>query len=135
MKRNILLWAFVMALLLTSCAQKPAENTVNEKTFTDSLGRTVELPERVERVAVSGPLAQIVLFSLCPEKLVGIAEEWDASAEEFLDTEYYHLPVLGQLYGGKGELNLETLLSSGAQVVIDVGEPKVTAAEYLNALQ
>lgn len=135
MKKKVSLIALVMALMLTACGQTPAENAVNEKSFTDSLGRQIELPERVEKVAVSGPLAQIVLFSLCPEKLVGIAEEWDASAEEFLDTEYYHLPVLGQLYGGKGELNLETLLSSGAQVVIDVGEPKDTAAEDLDALQ
>ena len=81
------------------------------------------------------PLAQMVLFALCPDKLVGIADEWDASAEQYLATEYYNLPLLGQLYGGKGELNLETLLGSGAQVVIDVGEPKDTIVEDLDALQ
>ena len=47
----------------------------------------------------------------------------------------HNLPLLGQLYGGKGELNLETLLGSGAQVVIDVGEPKDTIVEDLDALQ
>lgn len=103
--------------------------------FTDSAGREVELPTNIEKVAVSGPLAQIVLFALCPDKLVGIASAWDATAEEYLATEYYNLPELGQLYGGKGELNLETLLASGAQVVIDVGEPKDTVVEDLDALQ
>ena len=110
----------------------PAAET---RTFTDSVGRTVTLPARIDKVAVTGPLAQIVLFALCPDKLVGIANAWDASAEEYLDTEYYSLPLLGQLYGGQGELNLETLLASGAQVVIDVGEPKDTIAEDLDALQ
>ena len=86
-------------------------------------------------MAVSGPLAQMVLFALCPDKLVGIADEWDASAEQYLATEYYNLPLLGQLYGGKGELNLETLLGSGAQVVIDVGGPKDTIVEDLDALR
>ena len=46
----------------------------------------MELPARIGKVAVSGPLAQIVLFALCPDKLVGIANEWDESAEEYLDT-------------------------------------------------
>ena len=110
----------------------PAAET---RTFTDSVGRTVTLPARIDKVAVTGPLAQIVLFALCPDKLVGIANAWDVSAEAYLDTEYYNLPLLGQLYGGQGELNLESLLSSGAQVVIDVGEPKDTIAEDLDALQ
>ena len=102
--------------------------------FTDSTGRTVEIPTVIDRIAVSGPLAQIVLFALCPEKLVGVATAWEKSAEKYIGRGYFTLPELGQLYGGKGELNLETLLSSGAQVVIDVGEPKETIKEDLDAL-
>ena len=112
--------------------EEPAPTTVQ---FTDSVGRVVELPADISKVAISGPLAQIVLFALCPDKLVGIASKWDATAEQYLASEYYNLPELGQLYGGKGELNLETLLASGAQVVIDVGEPKDTIVEDLDALQ
>ena len=102
--------------------------------FTDSLGRTVRVPEIITKVAVSGPLAQIVLFALCPDKLVGIASAWDPTAEQYFNSEYYELPLLGQLYGGKSEMNLEALLSSGAQIVIDVGEPKGSAAEDLDTL-
>ena len=107
-----------------------------ERVFTDSVGREVTLPEKIERIAVSGPLAQMVLFSLAPDQMVGIATEWDKTAAEYLDTEYYNLPVLGQLYGGKGgELNLEELLKADPQVVIDVGEPKGSIVEDLDALQ
>ena len=114
----------------------PAEEALPEtRQFTDSVGRTVEIPYSLDKVAVSGPLAQIVLFALCPDRLAGIASKWDTTAEQFFDAKYYGLPVLGQLYGGKGELNLETLLSSGAQAVIDVGEPKKTIVEDLDALQ
>lgn len=105
------------------------------KTFTDSVGRTVELPANIQKYAVSGPLAQIVLFALAPEKLVGLSSAWSENAEQYIPTTYYNLPDIGQLYGGKGELNLETLLSSGAEVVIDVGEPKDTVVEDLNSLQ
>ena len=131
-----LLLAACMLFALIGCAAKtaPASAKPEEFMFTDSVGRTVVLPDNIEKVAVSGPLAQIVVFALCPDKLVGIAQKWDKTAEKYLATEYYHLPELGQLYGGKGELNLETLLASGAQVVIDVGEPKGSIAEDLDAL-
>ena len=120
----------------TPAATEDAGDAMGEtRIFTDSVGREVEIPAVIDKVAVSGPLAQIVLFALCPDKLVGIASAWDETAAKYLATEYYNLPELGQLYGGKGELNLETLLASGAQVVIDVGEPKKTIVEDLDALQ
>ena len=135
-----LLLALVMTLSLAACgAQKTLtedENTAPEtRVFTDSVGREVTVPVQIDQIAVSGPMAQIVLFALCPDKLVGISNAWDESAAQYLDTEYYNLPLLGQLYGGKGELNLETLLESGAQVVIDVGEAKGSIVEDLDALQ
>ena len=157
MKRVLfLLLALVLVLSLAACGAAKPETTQNPaassaptepattepstaepatRVFTDSLGREVEVPTNITKVAVSGPLAQIVLFALCPDKLVGIASEWDKTAANYLATEYYNLPILGQLYGGKGELNLEALLASGAEVVIDVGEPKDTAKEDLDALQ
>ena len=135
-----LLLALVMTLSLAACGAQNAptedENTAPEtRVFTDSVGREVTVPAQIDQVAVSGPMAQIVLFALCPDKLVGISNAWDESAAQYLDTEYYNLPLLGQLYGGKGELNLETLLESGAQVVIDVGEAKGSIVEDLDALQ
>ena len=136
MKKTIaLLLAAMMLIALVGCTKTPnAPDASGTRSFTDSVGRTVEVPNEITKVAISGPLAQIVVFALCPDRLVGIAQKWDKTAEQFLATEYYQLPELGQLYGGKGELNLETLLASGAQVVIDVGEPKGTIAEDLDAL-
>ena len=141
-KLLVLLLVLVMTLGLTACGSQPNTPAEDEndtaaetRVFTDSTGRQVTVPARIDKVAVSGPLAQIVLFALCPDKLVGVANEWDESARQFLDENYYNLPLLGQLYGGKGELNLETLLSSGAQVVIDVGEAKSTIVEDMDGLQ
>lgn len=154
MKKSLVLFlTLMMCVSLFACAAKPAEAAATPAPvateapapteepapatvqFTDSVGRVVELPADITKIAISGPLAQIVLFALCPDKLVGVASKWDATAEQYLATEYYNLPELGQLYGGKGELNLETLLASGAQVVIDVGEPKDSIVSDLDALQ
>lgn len=129
----------IMVVSMAGCSsQNSAEGKKNKdttKVFTDSLGREVTLDADITKIAVSGPLAQIVVFALAPDKLVGIATKWDSSAEKFLDTEYYNLPVLGQLYGGKGELNLEELIAAAPQVVIDIGEAKDSMAEDLNDLQ
>ena len=135
MKRLFALLLAALTLLSIACSGSLAAQTPQTRVFTDSVGRTVEIPYSIDKVAVSGPLAQIVLFALCPDRLAGIADKWDKTAEQFFDRKYYDLPVLGQLYGGKGELNLETLLTSGAQIVIDVGEPKKTIVEDLDALQ
>ena len=131
-----MLLAVVMVLSLAACgAQSSPQTDDTIRVFTDSVGREVEVPAQIDKVALSGPMAQIVLFALCPDKLVGVSNAWSTEAEQYLDEKYFTMPEIGQLYGGKGELNPETLLQSGAQVVIDVGEPKGSIAEDLDALQ
>ncbi len=129
MKKFALLFVVVMLLL------SPAASVSAEREFVDSTGRTVIVPDEIEKVAVSGPMTQIILFALCPDKFAGVSGAWDRTAAEYISAEYYELPLLGQLYGGKGELNLETLLASGAQVVLDVGEAKKSVKEDMDALQ
>lgn len=106
------------------------QTTVN---FTDSAGREVELPAKITRIVSSGPLAQIALFALAPDMLVGLSNRWDPAAEQYLDTAHYNLPVLGQFYG-KGELNLEEIAKADPQVIIDVGEPKPSVVEDMDAI-
>lgn len=131
-----LLLAVVMVLGLMACGTKKKEEDPNAtRIFTDSTGREVEVPVQIDKVALSGPMAQIVLFALCPDKLVGVSNAWSKEAQEYLGEKYFNMPQIGQLYGGKGELNLETLLQSGAQVVIDVGEPKGSTKEDMDSLQ
>lgn len=126
MKRFLALLLSLLLFSLCACGAAPAVQ--DGQTFIDDLGRQITLPEQIDKVAVSGTMAQIVVFALCPEKMVGVAAPIPLPG-------YEDLPVLGQLYGGKGELNLETLLQSGAQVIIDVGEQKDSMAEELDALQ
>lgn len=110
----------------------PADDTV---TFTDSAGRTVEIPADISRIAPSGLLAQMVLFALAPEKLACIATAWSEETEQFIDAAYYNLPVLGQVYGsGSSELNTEALATTHPQLIIDVGEPEKTVVEDMDSI-
>lgn len=137
-----LLLVLVMSVSLFACGQKQQKDKTDDgaqtettRVFTDSCGREVTVPADIRRIAVSGPLAQMVVFAIAPDRMVGVANAWDESAKTYFDAKYLELPLLGQLYGGKGELNLETLLAAAPDVVIDVGEPKDSMAEDLDALQ
>lgn len=118
----------IAALSLTACAQSAG------RVFTDSTGREVIVDQEISKIAVTGPLGQIVVFAIAPDMYVGIPNAWNDAAREFLDEQYVNLPVIGQLYGSKGELNLEELLKAAPQVVIDIGEPKSSIAEDMDTL-
>ncbi len=72
---------FLLLLLLVGCGQEAAENPVSETyLFTASVGRTVEFPKRIDRIAPSGGLAQMALFAIAPDKLVGVSGQWKNTA-------------------------------------------------------
>ena len=88
MKNNVkrllaLILALAMSLSLFACGQKQdgKQDDVQADTtrvFTDSCGREVTVPADVQKVAVSGPLAQMVVFAIAPDKMVGVANAWPA---------------------------------------------------------
>ena len=138
MKKNL---ALLLAVLLVCSAvasgcggAKTAAQNTGTRAFTDSLGRTVTLPEKITKLALSGPLTQIYMFPLCPERLAGFSTAFSEDAEKYIPKEYRSLPELGQLYGGKGTMNLEALLAAAPELVVDVGEAKDGMAEELDKL-
>lgn len=135
MKKRILVLILVsMAICLAGCGSSAKGPAAETRTFTDSLGRTVEIPEHVSKVAVSGPLAEIVVYGFAPELMVGWCSRWSEEAAQYIPGEYLSLPTLGQLHGGKGELNLEEILAVAPDVVIDIGDSKGDLKEDLDAL-
>lgn len=126
--------ALLLAVLLLVPIMLHAYAEGNTRVFVDSSGREVVLPEKIERIAVTGPLAQIVVFAAAPDHFVALSNEWNEGSVDFIDEKYLNLPVLGQLYGGKGQMNLEELLAAAPQVVIDVGRPVEGVREDMDAL-
>ena len=126
MKKTMIFLAMLLLCLMAAPALA--------KDFTDDSGRTLSLPDSITRMAVTGQYAQIVGFALAPDTLVGLVSEWDAGSEAYIDEQYQSLPLLGQLYGGKGNMNLEQIALSAPQIVLDVGETKQGVAEDLDAL-
>ena len=112
-----------------------ADQASQTREFTDSLGRTVEVPAEITAIAPSGYLAQQVLMTVAPEKMVCLASALSESQAHFFGEEYTGLEEVGAIFGSKGDFNRETVAASGAQIVIDVGEEKDGMADDLDALQ
>lgn len=102
--------------------------------FTDDSGREVEVPAEITRIAAAGPVAQILLFAIAPEKLVGLAAQWNNSAQGIIPVEYFDLPYFGQLYN-TANLNVEELAYADPQVIIDIGLSMASGAEDLSTIQ
>lgn len=103
--------------------------------FTDSLGRTVEIPAEITAIAPSGFLPQQVLLMVAPEKMACLASSLTDSQAHFFGEQYAGLEEVGAIFGAKGDFNRETVAASGAQIVIDVGDTKEGMAEALDAPQ
>lgn len=144
MKRavSILLCAVMLLACLSGCAgtggapkeDAPKEDATETITFTDSCGRAVELPKSISRVAPSGAVAQMILFSLAPELLCGWSGRLSEVQMEYFDEKYCELPVFGQFYGKNASLNMEALIAAAPQVIIDLGEKKETTQKDMDAL-
>ncbi len=103
--------------------------------FTDSTGREGELPANITRVAPSGPAAQMILYSVAPDSLIGWGTKLSDVQKKYLESKYWNLPVFGQFYGKNNTLNLEALIAADPQVIIDLGDMKKTHKQDMQGVQ
>lgn len=118
-----------------NAAEQGQEATSQTVEFVDDLGRTVELPANIERVAPSGFTAQQALLSICPDKMVGLASELNEEQLSVFGTQFANTPIFGAVLGSSDTLNREAIGNADPQVIIDFGEAKKNAAESLDELQ
>jgi iron complex transport system substrate-binding protein len=90
-------------------------------TVTDSAGRSVPVPARVERVFPAGPPAAIMLYTLAPQLLLGWPRPNRAEEREFLLPDIGSRPEVGRITGRGNTANLEAVLTLKPDLVLDVG--------------
>jgi ABC-type Fe3+-hydroxamate transport system substrate-binding protein len=102
-------------LLLSGIAPSPARE------FRDDAGRTVTVPERVQRVFAAGPPASILLYTLAPETMLGWPRANSKAEAAFMPPQYAGLPELGRLTGRGDTANVEVVLASRPDILFDYG--------------
>lgn len=70
----------------TQTQENTEPETEETRTFTDSVGRTVTIPKELKKIAPSGPVAQLVLYTAAPDLLCGLAREFPKQQKAILMT-------------------------------------------------
>lgn len=96
------------------------------RTVTDSAGRKIDVPGRIERVFAAGPPAAILLYVLAPEKMTGWPNAPKPEERPYLAKPYRDLPALGRLTGRGGTANLEAVLGIKPDLILDFGSVRET---------
>ena len=120
----LLMAMFSFALFAHAVTENTSEPVSATQVFVDDLGREVELPASISRIAPSGSPAQVIVFQIAPEKLVGVVTKLTDDEKTVYPSYTHDLPAFGTLYGKKAALNKETLILANPELIIDVGDIK-----------
>ena len=130
LKRRELLAGSVLAWLMPGAVRGQAR-----RSFVDSAGRRVELPERVERIYAAGPPASILVFAIAPDKLIGWTSAWREAERPFIARRYADLPALGRLTGRGNTANVEVVLQAKPDFIVDYGTVSPTLSSLADRVQ
>lgn len=138
MKRTLALLLSLALLLLCACRAAPSYDPLkgaDTTVFSDDCGRDVTVPAEITRVAASGSTAQMILMTLAPELLVGLASSPSTAQMPYFPEQMWTLPTFGQFYGSKANLNMESLIAARPQIIIDLGDAKESIADDMRGIQ
>src|SRR5262245_44496752 len=125
-------WVAACALvaLVTSSAV-----AADKRTVVDSAGRQVEVPAKIDRVFVAGGPASVFVYTLAPEKLLGWNRPLTPQERAYIPPRYANLPTLGRLTGSGHTANVEVVLASRPDVIIDYGVVNPTYISLADRVQ
>lgn len=127
------IFSLALALALLLALTVPA---MAERSIVDSAGRTVTVPDRIERVFAAGPPASVLVYMLAPEKLAGWTRAPTPAERDYLAAPYRDLPELGRLTGRGDTANLEVVLATKPDLILDfgsIGNTYVSLADRVQA--
>ena len=123
------------SLLAALSATLVAPLGARAETVTDSAGRDVAVPARIERVFPAGPPAAIMLYTLAPELLIGWPRANSGAEREFLLPDVSGRPELGRITGRGNTANVEAVLAVKPDLILDIGYVSDTFVSLADRVQ
>jgi len=117
---------FLMLISAASYGQSPV---------VDASGREIRPPKKVERVYAAGPPASVLVFAIAPQKLAGWTRAMRDDEAQFFPERYARLPELGRLTGRGNTANVEVVMKSGADLIVDAGSTGTTLASLATQVE
>ena len=114
------------ALLTGLAAALLAPDRARAASVTDSAGRPIPVPARVERVFPAGPPAAVMLYTLAPDLLLGWPRANRPQECAYMLPDVCARPEVGRVTGRGNTANLETVLALKPDLILDVGSTNET---------
>jgi iron complex transport system substrate-binding protein len=102
---------------------------------TDAAGRTIAIPDKVERIFAAGPPASILLYTFAPDLLLGWTRSHEPAQCALLGAGACDKPEVGRLTGRGNTTNFEVLLNLKPDLILDVGTVNDTYVSLANRVQ
>jgi iron complex transport system substrate-binding protein len=105
------------------------------KAVKDSAGRSVDLPDKIDRIFAAGGPASVAVYALRPDALVGWPREILNEEKPYVLPSVRELPGVGMITGRGATANVELLLKTKPDVVVDFGSIRSTFVSLADAVQ
>lgn len=119
MKKNrliLIICAIIIILGIIVLYNNYTSNNISqENQILDMLGRTVNLPDNIDKVGSISASTTVALYMLTPEKMIGWNEKRSDSENKYMNSSYKSLPVIG---GGKNDANYENIISLNPDIIL-----------------
>ena len=127
--------AFLARSGALAAAASGAARAQGTREIVDDAGRKVRVPARVTRVFAAGPPASILVFAVAPDALTGWTTAFRPAERPFVAAKYADLPVTGRLTGRGSTANVEAVVASRPDVVVDYGAVNPTYVSLADRVQ
>ncbi|AFA47267.1 ABC transporter substrate-binding protein [Acetobacterium woodii] len=107
-----------LVMILGGCSDAADSKNDEHNTIIDMAGRTVEVPLKIDRVYSAGQPGVVMLYTLCPDKLLGWCIEPSEAEAAFINAKYLNLPVLGLSQGTNSNANTEEIVARDPDIII-----------------
>lgn len=130
--KKLIIYIVLAMLLATGCSSsgEPDQEVSSEGSaggtvvIEDMAGRTVEVPEKIDKVLSRCPIGTLIMYTLNPEKIAGQNWEPTESEKEYLDKAYLKLPMLSGWYADGKVGNVEEIVKAAPDVIFSSFEGK-----------
>src|SRR5262245_1391540 len=104
-------------------------------TVKDATGRSIPVPEKVERVFPAGPPAAILLYTLAPDLLLGWPRANRPEECLYMLPDVCTRPEVGRITGRGNTANLESVIALKPDLILDVGSTGGTFVSLAERVQ
>jgi len=93
-----------------------------ETVFVDDAGRSVTIATTPHRVMPAGPPADLLIYAVAPDMLVGLVKPWSAEQKAAIPPAHRGLAIIPRLTPEPLQSDLGAVRELGAELVVDYGD-------------